>query len=56
METRRDFTTPGLEGIRSWVVKGFENYIVFYREIPGAIEVLRVLHGARDVLRALGEQ
>jgi toxin ParE1/3/4 len=25
------------------------NHIVFYRPVPGGIEVLRVLHGARDI-------
>ena len=26
-----------------------EKYLVFYRIVPGGIEVLRVLHGARDL-------
>ena len=26
-----------------------EKYLVFYRLVPGGIEVLRVLHGARDL-------
>jgi toxin ParE1/3/4 len=55
MGRRREFKKPELAGIRSWVVKGFENYIVFYRQIEGGIEVLRVLHGARDVERVLEE-
>jgi toxin ParE1/3/4 len=31
------------------LVKDFENYLVFYRSTDVGIEVLRVLHGARDV-------
>lgn len=27
----------------------FERYVIFYRAIPGGVEVVRVLHGARDV-------
>lgn len=37
------------EGLRSWPVKGFESLLVFYREIPEGIEVIRVLHGAREL-------
>jgi toxin ParE1/3/4 len=36
-------------GIRSIVVG---EYLTFYRPIPDGIEVLRVLHGRRDVKRA----
>lgn len=35
-------------GMRSFPVG---NYIIFYREIPGGILVLRVIHAARDVGR-----
>ncbi len=30
-------------------MKGFESLLVFYREIPEGIEVIRVLHGAREL-------
>lgn len=33
-------------GLRSFVVSP---YVVFYRPIEGTIEVLRILHGARDI-------
>jgi toxin ParE1/3/4 len=39
----RDELAPGL---RSIVV---EKYVIFYRVTPAAVEVLRILHGARDV-------
>ncbi len=35
------------EGIRCFVVSP---YVIFYRPIEETIEVLRILHGARDVL------
>lgn len=39
------------KGIRSWRVDGFPRYLVFYREFPDHVEVLRVLHGMRNLPR-----
>ena len=39
------------KGLRRWRVKGFENYLIFYRALPELIEIVRVLHGARDLKR-----
>jgi toxin ParE1/3/4 len=33
-------------GLRSFAVK---NYVIFYRPFPNGIQVIRVLHGARDI-------
>ena len=38
-----------LAGLRKWHVKDFSNYIIFYLEKPEQIEVVRILHGARDI-------
>lgn len=43
-------------GVRTWVVKGFERYVILYREIPDGIEVLRVLHGARKWEEMIDEE
>jgi toxin ParE1/3/4 len=32
----------------------FRNYIIYFREIPRGVEVMRVLHGARDAKRIFG--
>ena len=40
-------------GIRSWRVDGFENYLVFYRVNPDSVEILRLLHAARNLPRIL---
>ncbi len=40
---------PLLGRIRVWRVKGFEKYSVFYRTVENEIEVIRILHGARDI-------
>lgn len=37
-----------LAGVRKWRIKGFENYLIFYRIVPNGIETVRVLHGARN--------
>jgi plasmid stabilization system protein ParE len=42
-----------LRGTRTWRVRGFENYVIYYREVDGRIEVLHVLHAARDHERIL---
>ena len=38
-----------LEGMRRIPVSGFKNYLVFYMPRRGGIDVIRVLHGARDI-------
>ncbi|MFN9089948.1 MAG: type II toxin-antitoxin system RelE/ParE family toxin [Alphaproteobacteria bacterium] len=37
-----------LEGLRVWPLRRFP-YLIFYIEQPNAIDVLRVLHGQRDI-------
>lgn len=46
---------PMLKGLRVCGVFGFKNFLVFYIERPSYIDVLRVLHGARDIPVALME-
>jgi plasmid stabilization system protein ParE len=52
----RKFRDPRLKGVRSWLVSGFDNYLIFYRAIPGGIEVLHAYHGARDIEALFGEK
>lgn len=40
---------PRLRNLRMWVVTEFPNYLMFYRERDGRVEIVRVLHGARDL-------
>ncbi len=40
---------PRLRGLRMWVVTEFPSYLMFYREREGQVEIVRVLHGARDL-------
>lgn len=45
---------PRLAGLRVWPIRGFENYLIFYRPLPDGIAVARVIHGSRDIERILG--
>jgi len=45
----RDFERSELTGLRYFAVKGFTKHLVFYRPLASGIEVVRVLHGARDL-------
>ncbi|HWB00241.1 MAG TPA: type II toxin-antitoxin system RelE/ParE family toxin [Pirellulales bacterium] len=44
-----------LTNIRIWHVDGFPNHLVFYEPKNDTIEIVRVLHGSRDLDAALGE-
>ena len=46
---------PRLAGIRVWAIPKFENYLIFYKPIDNGISLIRVLHGARDLERVLGQ-
>ncbi|MGA2658546.1 MAG: type II toxin-antitoxin system RelE/ParE family toxin [Verrucomicrobiota bacterium] len=45
----RTFRLPELPGLRSFRVDGFPNYLIFYRPVTEGIEIVRVLHGARNL-------
>lgn len=49
-----EFQSPRLKGVRRWRVDGFEKYLVFYRVHDVGIEVIRVIHGARDIEAQFG--
>ena len=43
------FRNSRLQDVRSRHISGLDNYLVFYRPVPGGIKVLHVYHGARDI-------
>ena len=45
---------PALAELRSWSVKGFGDYLIFYLPRKRGIEVLHVVHGSRDLPRHMG--
>ena len=54
MGSARRFRREGLKGLRLWRIQGFEKYLVVYRPWPDGVEVIRVLHGARNLERLMG--
>lgn len=42
-----------IDGLRRTVVKGFPNYLIFYRAIDSGIEIIRVGEGHRDWMSLL---
>ncbi len=40
---------PALAGVRAWPIRSFRKYLILYRPLADGIEVLRVIHGARDI-------
>lgn len=41
--------------LRRWPIQGFANHYVFFRVISGGIEVVDVVHAARDLPNVLGD-
>jgi len=56
MGRRRELPGPQLSDIRQWAIQGFDKYLVFYRPVTDGIDVLRVLHGARDIEHIFDEE
>lgn len=53
---RRKFSSPELSGIRSFPVgDAFGVYLIFYRFTEVALSIERVMNGARDLPRRIGE-
>jgi toxin ParE1/3/4 len=50
------FPHPRLQNIRQVAVKGFRNYLIFYQVTEAGVDVLRVIHGSRDIETILEEQ
>lgn len=50
---RRESPDLCLAGLHVWRVEGFEKHLTFYRPSVDGIEVVRVLHQARDIDQVL---
>lgn len=51
-KTREDITQLPL---RFWTVQAFPNYIIVYDPQSDPLQIIRILHGSRDILAILGE-
>jgi toxin ParE1/3/4 len=56
MGTVYDHENPAVAELRYFPISRFRNYIVFYRSIADGIEIVRVLHGARDIASILADE
>jgi toxin ParE1/3/4 len=56
MGTRYEPDEPLYADVRYFPISRFRSYLIFYRPVAGGIEVLRVLHGARDIHGILSEE
>ena len=54
MGSARRFRRPSLQGVRLWPIPHFEKHLVIYRPRKDGVEIVRVLHGARNIERLLG--
>jgi toxin ParE1/3/4 len=46
---RLETTNPRMRNIRAWPISEFPNHLVLYREFPDRVEIVRVVHAARDL-------
>lgn len=44
-----EFPHPTLSGLRAFPLREFPRHLVFYKFIGNDLDVVRVLHGARDI-------
>jgi toxin ParE1/3/4 len=56
MGAHYDHDHPALAELRYFPVSRFPKYIVFYRPATDGIQIVRVLHGARDIHGILAEE
>jgi toxin ParE1/3/4 len=56
MGVRFEADDPAYGELRFFPISKFRSYIVFYRPLADGIEVVRVLHGARDIGAVLAEE
>jgi toxin ParE1/3/4 len=43
------FDAPRIQDLRWWRVKRFDKHLIFYRPADQGIEVVRILHSARNL-------
>jgi plasmid stabilization system protein ParE len=44
---------PELVGLRVFPVSGFDRMLILYRPLAARVEILRVIHGSRDLVAFL---
>jgi toxin ParE1/3/4 len=54
--TYYDADHPAFATVRFLTIPRFKKYLIFYRPVAEGIEVVRLLHGARDIAGILAEE
>ncbi|MDP1798613.1 MAG: type II toxin-antitoxin system RelE/ParE family toxin [Planctomycetaceae bacterium] len=44
------------DGMRVWSVRSFHNWLIFYLPVEDGVDIIRVLHGARDLAALLDDE
>jgi len=52
----REYGNPTLSGMRMKSVADFNKYLIFYRPVDDGIEIIRVLHSARNIAAILRKE
>lgn len=52
----RNYGNAALSGMRMKPVAGFGKYLIYYRPVDGGIEIIRVLHSARNIAAILRKE
>ena len=47
---------PRLSGLRAFPIGRFRSYLIFYRHTADSLDVIRVLHGRRDLASLLRQE
>ncbi len=42
-------TNPRLADLRVWRIQHFDRHLIFYRPVDDGVEIVRILHAARDL-------
>jgi toxin ParE1/3/4 len=56
MGSPRPYLVAEIPDLRQWRIKGFEDYLIFYRPVPDGVEIIRVLHGKRNIPTILSDE
>jgi toxin ParE1/3/4 len=49
MGTRWEAESPRFSTVRYFAIPRYPNYVIFYRPFSDGVEILHILHGARDL-------
>jgi len=56
MGSSRPHLAAEIRDLRQWRIKGFEEYLIFYRTLADGVEIIRVLHGKRNIPTILEDE